>query len=109
MPGVLRPEEVVGFPETEFIDDREVPCGCWKLNLGLLEEQQVLLTVMPSPPLCFTYEYSRYFKTEVVLSLFFFKDIFIISKYTVTVFRCTRRGSQISLQMVVSHHVVAGI
>jgi hypothetical protein len=42
--------------------------------------------------------------------LFFFKDLFIIiSKYTVAVFRHTRRGHQISLQMVVSHHVVAGI
>jgi hypothetical protein len=39
----------------------------------------------------------------------FFKRDFIISKYTVTVFRLTRRGHQISLQMVVSHHVVAGI
>jgi hypothetical protein len=39
----------------------------------------------------------------------FFKDLFIICKYTVAVFRHSRRGSQISLQMVVSHHVVAGI
>jgi hypothetical protein len=38
------------------------------------------------------------------------KDLFIIiSKYTVAVFRFTRRGYQISLQVVVSHHVVAGI
>jgi hypothetical protein len=39
------------------------------------------------------------------------KDLFIIiiCKYTVAVFRHTRRGCQISLQMVVSHHVVAGI
>jgi hypothetical protein len=38
------------------------------------------------------------------------KDLFIIiNKYTVAVFRHTRRGHQISLQMVVSHHVVAGI
>jgi hypothetical protein len=45
------------------------------------------------------------------LSLFiFFKDLFIIiCKYTVAVFRHTRRGSQILLRMVVSHHVVAGI
>jgi hypothetical protein len=44
-------------------------------------------------------------------SFFFFKDlfIFIIYKYTVAVFRHSRRGSQISLRMVVSHHVVAGI
>jgi hypothetical protein len=38
------------------------------------------------------------------------KDLFIIiSKYTVAIFRRTRRGHQISLQMAVSHHVVAGI
>jgi hypothetical protein len=41
---------------------------------------------------------------------FFFKDLFIIiCKYTVSVFRHTRRGSQLSLGMVVSHHVVGGI
>jgi hypothetical protein len=42
---------------------------------------------------------------------FFFLKIylFIICKYTVAVFRHSRRGSQISLRMVVSHHVVAGI
>jgi hypothetical protein len=43
--------------------------------------------------------------------LFFFLKIylFIICKYTVAVFRHSRRGRQILLQMVVSHHVVAGI
>jgi hypothetical protein len=35
--------------------------------------------------------------------------VFILCKYTVAVFRHSRRGSQISLWMVVSHHVVAGI
>jgi hypothetical protein len=39
----------------------------------------------------------------------FFKDLFIICKYTVAVFRHSRRRRQILLQMVVSHHVVAGI
>jgi len=40
-----------------------------------------------------------------------FKKLYllIIYKYIVAVFRHTRRGHQISLQMVVSHHVVAGI
>jgi hypothetical protein len=33
----------------------------------------------------------------------------IIYKYTVAYFRHTRKGSQILLQVVVSHHVVAGI
>jgi hypothetical protein len=41
---------------------------------------------------------------------FFFLNLFIIiCKYTVAVFRHTRRGSQILLKVVVSHHVVAGI
>jgi hypothetical protein len=35
--------------------------------------------------------------------------LFIICEYTVAVFRHPRRGCQISLWMVVSHHVVAGI
>jgi hypothetical protein len=35
--------------------------------------------------------------------------LLIICKYTVPVFRHTRRGRQISLWMVMSHHVVAGI
>jgi hypothetical protein len=38
------------------------------------------------------------------------KDLFIIiHKYTVADFRHTRRGHKISLWVVVSHHVVAGI
>jgi hypothetical protein len=41
---------------------------------------------------------------------YFFKIyLFIICKYTVAVFRHPRRGRQISLRVVVSHHVVAGI
>jgi hypothetical protein len=44
------------------------------------------------------------------LELFFFfkRFIYYMSKNTVAVFRHTR-GCQISLWMVVSHHVVAGI
>ena len=38
-----------------------------------------------------------------------FINLFTICKYTVDVFRHTRRGHQISLWMAVSHHVVAGI
>jgi hypothetical protein len=49
--------------------------------------------------------------TDIYDSAFLFlKNIlFIICKYTVAVFRHSRRGHQISLLMVVSHHVVAGI
>ena len=43
----------------------------------------------------------------------FFKDFiylfYICNEYIVTVFRHSRREHRISLQMVVSHHVVAGI
>jgi hypothetical protein len=49
-------------------------------------------------------------KQQVFFFFFFLKIyLFIICKYTVAVFRHSRRGNQISLQMVVSHHVVAGI
>jgi hypothetical protein len=41
--------------------------------------------------------------------IYLFMYVFIICKYSVAVFRHTRRGHQISSWMVVSHHVVAGI
>jgi hypothetical protein len=40
---------------------------------------------------------------------FFFKDLFILFILVHCVFNHTRRGHKIPLQMVVSHHVVAGI
>jgi hypothetical protein len=47
---------------------------------------------------------------HILQAFFFFKIyLFITCKYTVAVFRHSRRGRQILLQMVVSHHVVAGI
>jgi hypothetical protein len=50
-------------------------------------------------------------RSTSILFFFFFLNIylFIICKYTVAVLRHSRRGSQILLWMVVSHHVVAGI
>ena len=41
--------------------------------------------------------------------IYLFIYLFIICKYTEAVFRHPRRRNQISLLMVVSHHVVAGI
>jgi hypothetical protein len=43
------------------------------------------------------------------LGKYFFNLFIILHKYTVSVFTRTRRGCQISLQVVVSHHGVAGI
>jgi hypothetical protein len=52
----------------------------------------------------------RLFPTVCSAWLFFSeRDLFVIHKYTVAVFRCTRRGSQIALWVVVSHHMVVGI
>jgi hypothetical protein len=36
--------EGVEFPGPEVIDSCKLPCGCWELNLGPLEEHPVLLT-----------------------------------------------------------------
>jgi hypothetical protein len=53
----------------------------------------------------------EYYKDVLIYFLrFIYLFIYLfIYKYTVAVFRHTRREYQISLQMVVSNHVVAGI
>jgi hypothetical protein len=50
-------------------------------------------------------------RSNTFFSFFFFKDLFyfIICEYVVAVLSHSRRGRQILLGMVVSHHVVAGI
>jgi hypothetical protein len=59
---------------------------------------------------CYFMKKRTQFRVLTIAGHFFFLKIylFIICKYTVAVFRHSRRGSQISLRMVVSHHVVAG-
>lgn len=39
--------EGVGTPGTGVSEDCELCYGCWKWNLGLLQEQQVLLNISP--------------------------------------------------------------
>ena len=56
-----------------------------------------------------SFSLSSFLSLSLSLSLSLKDVLIIISKYTVAVFRWTRRGRQISLQMSVSHHVVAGI
>jgi hypothetical protein len=83
-------------------------CAC---ECGYLERPEVCnpldleLYVVVS---CFQYskrsENILFFKRK-----YLFVCLFVICKYTVVVFRHSRRWHQISLQMVVSHHVVAGI
>lgn len=45
-PGRL--EEGIRSPETGVTDNGEQPCGCWELNVDLLQEQQLFLTAAPS-------------------------------------------------------------
>ena len=55
-------------------------------------------------------EVTRPQKTNIGYFHFLFLKIylFILYEYTVAVFRHTRRGHRIPLQMIVSHHVDAG-
>jgi hypothetical protein len=50
-----------------------------------------------------------YCQQSLWIHIYLFIYLFIICKYTVAVFTHSRRGRQILLRMVVSHHVVAGI
>jgi hypothetical protein len=44
-----RPEKGIGSPGIGVTDGCALSCGCWGSNLGLLEEQQLLLPPGPSP------------------------------------------------------------
>jgi hypothetical protein len=71
-------------------DGCEPSCGCWELNLKTSARSGQLYSLSP----CSLWT----------------KDLFIIiRKYTVAVFKRSRRGHRFSLRMVASHHVVAGI
>ena len=48
------------------------------------------------------------FHFHFLFGFFFLIYLFYVYEVTVAVFRHTRRGYQIPLQMVASHHVVAG-
>lgn len=48
--------EGVRSPETGMTDSYELPCGCWELNPGPLEEQPVVLTTEPSLSLTSDFE-----------------------------------------------------
>jgi hypothetical protein len=69
--------------DLEYIGGKS-PCRFWESNSGPQEEQSML---------------------------FFFKKrfyLFHVCEYIIVILRHTRRGHQTPLQMVLSHHVVAG-
>jgi E3 ubiquitin-protein ligase NEDD4 len=43
------PEEGAGSPGNGVTDSCELPCGCWELIMGPMEERPVLLTDDQSP------------------------------------------------------------
>jgi hypothetical protein len=61
---------------------------------------RIMVADIPSRILFVTFNFSIYSFLKIYS--------FYIGEYTVTAFRHTRRGLWIPLQMVVSHHVVAG-
>jgi hypothetical protein len=84
------------------------------LNIGDLKSPLHSDAVPPARPhlliVPLPYGPSIHTRESMGAILFFFFKIYLfyVCEYTVTVFRHTRRGHQIPLQMVVSHHVVAG-
>jgi hypothetical protein len=83
-------------------DGCEPLCGCWELYLGPLLD--------PINPTHSGYPCSLWSTPLTQSHSLRPKDLlFIMHKYTVAVFRHNRRGCQIPLQVVVSHHVVARI
>ena len=72
-------------------------------RLSLSQSSYLFPEVLPST-FCLCYRPQAFFP------FYFFKKnyLFYVYEYTVTVFRHTRRGHQIPLQVVGSHHVVAG-
>jgi hypothetical protein len=75
----------------------------WLSIVCTVQEYSPLSLLLGSVVLVFIYLF-------IYLFVCLFVCLFIIiHKYTVAIFRCDRRGHQISLQVVVSHHVVPGI
>ena len=72
----LVPEDSIRFPGNGVTDGCEMPCGCWELNLGPLQKQQVLLT--SKSPL----QAPHIFLKEVTIDFVFFSSMtFIIVQY----------------------------
>ena len=87
---------------------------CKALEMELLLESTSSTHLMgshASPAVCpCLLALGEMFPKPCFLFLFFFKDLSIVCmRVHCPFFRHTRRGHQIPLQVVVSHHVVAGI
>jgi hypothetical protein len=87
-------------------DPAEDDPGFWAL--GTQQAGRLLLDEMRKTCVCLLPVWSHLGISEGLFFFFLKIYLFIICKYTVAVFRHTRRGRQILLRMVVSHHVVAG-
>ena len=72
-------------------------------------------TFLAPPPQCWdprlvpTCPAGSLYSKPQLLSFGFALNLFYAHEYTVTIFRHTRRGHQIPLQLAVSHHVVLGL
>jgi hypothetical protein len=77
--------------------------GSCCLRLG--KKSAILCLKLPNAEITGLHHHSWVHVSDFFLRFY----LFIIYKYTVAVFRRARRGRQISLRVVVSHRVVAGI
>ena len=80
-------------PGTGVTDRSELPCGCWELNQGPVEEQPVLLTTEPSllPNLL----------KKKRLTFFFYVCV-CVSLYTPYLCRCPQKSEGIGFSGVLS-------
>ena len=89
-------------------EERTAQKPAFRLQGNINDRPKSLISILLIWILIFLYLFFFYW---LFIYSFIYKDllIIIIWNHTVAVFRHTRRGHQISLQMVVRHHVVAGI
>jgi hypothetical protein len=85
--------------------------ACWKREMGRGAVQWLWLWMTKTGPeiYCTCIENVNIMFVVCVFVCFLrFIYLFVLYEYTVTFFKHPRRGHQSLLQMVVSHHVVAG-
>jgi hypothetical protein len=90
-------------PGTGVSSNCESPCVFWELNLSLgpQKEQPVFLIIGPPLQSPFSFFFKMFFKKIYIF-------ILCVCVLCLHVSLHARRGHWIPLQMVVSHHVVAG-
>jgi hypothetical protein len=104
-PGALRGQQRALDPldlELWMVVSPRGPCGSFVRTTGVVTAEPPLqpLNLLLFIKGLFLFNYLGFLKKITYL--------FYVYEFTVAIFRHTRRGHQISLRMVVSHHVASG-